>query len=268
MTGGDWGMDTDIWQTVSAPYSPSPEDWGLMRAACPPALLREDAAPRILALGVTPAVIRAPWPKGREIHAVDYDDDMIEAFWRDAPGAHCHCDYWQAMPLPDDHFDIVVGDCSFSSLPTLDDYDEVIREVVRVMKPGATLIARFFTQAEPRLSLAGLLRDAGERLADCRPAAARLLVAIGASDEAGNLLLRDIPRRIREQCGEVDTYLAALGQSPADIARAKASYEQDVRLNYSTESELRAKFAPYFSDIRLNHPPYDVGAHCPTVRLA
>jgi hypothetical protein len=265
MTDSEWGMDQGLWQTVSAPYSPSPEDWAVMRAASPPELLREDAAPRILVLGVTPALIHAPWPKGSEIHAVDYDQVMIDTFWHDRRGAHCHCAYWQDMPLPDDHFDLVVGDCSFSALRNLDEYDDVIREVSRVKKPEAPLVVRFFSQSEPRLTMPDVL---DERFASFRPISRRLLAVIAAADDDGSARHRDTPVRIREQWGDVDAYLTALGQSPAEIERAKTTYEQDMQLTYPTKSQIEAKFAPYFAAIRFAVPAYDAGAFCPTVRFA
>jgi SAM-dependent methyltransferase len=265
MSKSEWGMDEGLWQTVSAPYSPSSEDWALVREACPPELMREDAAPRILVLGVTPALIHAPWPKRSEIHAVDYDQVMIDTFWHDRRGAQCHCAYWQEMPFPDDHFDLVVGDCSFCALHSLGEYDQVIREVVRVMKPDVPLVARFFTQSEPHLTMPELLDD---RYSSFRPAARRLLALIAAGNDDGSACHRDTPLRIREQWGNIDDYLVALGQSPAEIERAKTTYEQDMRLNYPTERQVRDKFAPYFSDIRFAYPAYDAGANCPTVRFS
>jgi hypothetical protein len=147
-------MDEEIWQTIAPPYIPSAHDVELIQRACPSAIMAQDGAPRILVLGVTPALVAAPWPERSEIHAVDYDQVMIDLHWRQAEGRHCHCARWQALPFPDRHFDLVIGDGSFNSLPSLDAYAQVLDEIARVRRPSAPLIARFFMQAQPRARLA------------------------------------------------------------------------------------------------------------------
>jgi hypothetical protein len=265
MTENNWGTDEEIWQTISPPMIPSVQDVELVRRSCPPELMDLAAAPRILVLGVTPALVDAGWPARAELHAVDYDPAMIELLWKPRASAQCHCAHWQAMPFSDGYFDLVVGDCSFNALPGLQEYDAVLREIARVKRPIAPLVARFFMQPEPRLTLALLQEYASSKFAGFGAAAMRLMVAFAASAPDGSLEFRDIPTRIREQWGSVDEYLAAIGQSPDAIARANKTYLIDQRLNYPDRHQILLHLEPYFREISFNRPNYDCGEFCPIV---
>jgi hypothetical protein len=264
MSKGEWAGDEAIWQTISPPMIPTAEDVALILRACQ-AVLSRTAPPRVLVLGVTPALVDAGWPSGAEIHAVDYDQAMIDLLWLPRENAHCHCARWQEMPFADDHFDLVVGDCSFNALPSLADYPAVLREIVRVKRADAPVIARFFMQSDPRDTLAGLRRDADGRLAGLSSPAKRLLIAIAAAAADASLNLRDVPLRIAERCGPLEEYLAALGQSPAEISRAVRTYASGQHLNYPSSQQILEQFGPFFDEVELAFPAYDAGANCPTV---
>jgi len=265
MSNSNWGMDEQIWRTGAPPYIPTAQDVGLVQRACPPAIMAADSAPRILVLGVTPALVAAPWPERSEIHAVDYDQVMIDLHWEPAENRQCHLARWQALPFPDRHFDLVVGDGSFNSLPALDAYDEVLRELARVRRPGAPVIARFFMQAEPRRPLADLPREALTLFAGWSSTAKRMAVVIAAAQDDASLYFCDIPGRIAEQWGDVDEFLAALGQTPAEIERAKQTYAMPQHVNHPTRGQIRGCLEPHFSSVEFNFPAYDIGAQCPIV---
>jgi hypothetical protein len=228
--------------------------------------MHDDSAPRVLILGVTPALVDLPWPARAEVHAVDYDQAMIDLLWRPGSGRQCHRARWQEMPFPDGFFDLVVGDCSFNALPSPADYDDVMAEIGRVRSPGAPLITRAFVQSEPRLTLAGLVGQSATMLAGLTPAHKRLLVLIASARADGTLHFPDIFGRIRDEWGDVDDYLAALGHSPAEVERSKSVYASDQRLNYPTERELADRFAPWFGRVEFAYPDYAAGRNCPTMR--
>jgi len=265
-TDSNWGTDGAIWRAISPPLVPSVEDVELVRKACPPELIKPSAAPRILLLGVTPMLAGAAWPALSELHAVDYDEVMIDTLWQPREHAYCHCARWQEMPFPDGFFDLVIGDCSFNALPATADYAEVLREIARVSRPSAPLICRFFMQSQPRLSLGELAREAAGRFGEYSSAARRLLIPIAASEDDGTIHWTDIPHRICEQFGDVAAFLAVLGQEGEDKARALRTYELDQWLNYPSPERIREIFGQYYSEIGFNYPDYDCGQFCPIVR--
>lgn len=267
MTETKWGTDADIWPGLPPPYIPSQRDIELIHQACPPGLLDEDSSPRILVLGVTPALIGAQWPSRARLQAVDYDQVMVDHLWKQRAGASCHVGRWQQMPFPAEHFDLVIGDCSFNALPGLDHYDDVLREVLRVRRPSAPVILRFFVQPEPRLRLARLVREF-EDMTGSNAAAKRLRILIAASEASGRLYFKDVPDRIRSEWGPVDDYLEALGMTEAEIAHANKTYGFDQSLNFPTKAQIVQKFEKRFSKIDFAYPEYDCGQFCPMVSCA
>jgi len=265
MSDSKWGADAPMWRIIPPPLVPTDEDVELVQRACPPELLASLASPKILVLGVTPALVGAPWPEASEIHAVDYDQAMIEVLWAEHEHAFCHCARWQDMPFEDDTFDLVVGDCSFNALPGISDYDSVLREIARVSRPQAPLVARFFMQQQPRLELAALPGLVEREFAHFAPPARRLIIAIAGAQSDGSTHLLEIPPRIEREWGPVDEFLAAVGQHGDDFARIKRTLALDQRLNYPTREEIVARFEPYYPDIRFTFPDYDCGRFCPTV---
>lgn len=267
MSESVWGGDGDLWPVMPEPLVPSSDDLALYRQACPSELLAADAAPRVLVLGVTPALVDFPWPTGSEVHAVDYDEVMIASLWREREGTHVHLARWQEMPLPDAYFDLVIGDCSFNALPSLADYAAVLRQVARVRKPGAPLVARFFMQSVPPPRIGWIVDEATGALADYRAASKRLLLMLACVEEDGGIHVPDVQARVREQWGEFDAYLEAMGGTRDDFELSKAVFGFDQRLNYPAERDIRRHFEPFFSDISFAFPDYDAGRHCPIVRF-
>lgn len=270
MTGSEsvWGGDKDLWPVMPEPLVPSRTDLELYRRACPAELLREDATPRILVLGVTPPLVDLGWPSGAELHAVDYDEVMISALWMPRDGAQVHLGRWQEMPLPDDYFDLVVGDCSFNALPAIADYDDVLREVARVAKPSAPLVSRFFMQSVPPPTLSWIAAEVPNELLHLRAASKRVLVALACAEADGGLHMPTVPDCIRREWGDYEEFLLALGGPREDYELSKSVFSFDHRLNYPTERDIRQRFQPYFNDISFAYPDYDVGQNCPIVRFS
>lgn len=267
MADNKWGSEEDMWPTVLPPFRPGEEDLATLRQACPPELLQNDATPRILVLGVTSALVNADWPAGSEIHAVDFDPDMIRTLWTDRAGTQCHCEHWQDMSFPDAHFDLVVGDCSFNALPAMADYDDVLTEVSRVMRPSAPLICRFFLQTEPPLTLDRLAAGTNGPFADYRTIARRMLILLSSALPDGTAHMSDIGDRIREQFGDVDEFFAALELSDEDLERIRMVMQHDTRLNFPNRQQVLDLFGMRFSQIDIFEPDYDCGSFCPTIRF-
>jgi SAM-dependent methyltransferase len=265
MSDSNWHADGQLWPTIKPPLVPNEEDVELVLRACMPALQGLARPPRILVLGVTPALLDAAWPEGSELHSVDYDRVMIDVLWKEREGRTCHCDNWQSMPFPDRFFDLVVGDCSFNALPGLDDYAPVLQEIVRVSRPGAPFVSRFFMQPEPRLTLGTLPAATGGIEVS---SGVRLLLAIASAGENGSLRFTDVFGLIAAEGHDFEDYMRGLRHGPADIERTRKILESDQRLNYPSWPQIAQAFGPFYSRSELEHPGYDVGRYCPIVRFS
>jgi hypothetical protein len=89
---------------------------------------------------------------------------------------------------------------------------------------------------------------------------------IASAQADASVYFCDIPKRIAEQWGDVDEFLAALGQTPAEIARAKQTYAMPQHVNHPSRTQIEERLAPYFASVEFDFPEYDIGAQCPIVR--
>lgn len=265
-----WGGGKELWRNIRPPLVPSQQDIDLLFDACGPELLQRSAA-RILVLGVTPGLISAPWPAGFELSAVDFDPMMIKALWPHEPPARAtvFCADWKSMPFPDDHFDLVIGDCSFCALPSLADYAGVLSEVARVKKTDAPIICRFFMQSDPRLDTATLPeRCTAGPFAHFSGPEKNLLIAIAASGADAVTHYDQVIGYVEDIWGNFEDYVAALGQIPDEVARAQAVFALPHQLNYPSLAQITAAFGAFGLTPQLRVPDYPSGPFCPTIRFA
>lgn len=74
---------------------------------------------------------------GHEVIAVDASVDMLEHARAKVPAAEFHEADLHALPLPDDHVDIVVCALALTHVP---DLPAALRELTRVLRPGGHLV--------------------------------------------------------------------------------------------------------------------------------
>lgn len=125
---------------TSAPYR------GLARAAVLPwALQRQSLTGHVLEIGsgsgAMAAAILDRFPEVLELVATDYDPQMLESAAQSLRrfGGRARCERVDATRLPydDNSFDAV---CSFAMLHHVLRWEDAVREVVRVLKPGGRLV--------------------------------------------------------------------------------------------------------------------------------
>src|SRR5262249_29680285 len=80
--------------------------------------------------------------------ALDKTFAMIQNIWPHGSlnGEKAVCADWRLMPLASSTIDLALGDGSLSSLSYPDGYAAAFAELRRVLRPGARLILRCFTQ--------------------------------------------------------------------------------------------------------------------------
>lgn len=254
---------------VRAPWVPTRDDIALMRDACPASLIASNRA-RVLVLGVTPAIVLAPWPEGFEITAADYDQDMIDALWsaEAANRAEVIRADWAALPFPDDHFDLVVGDGSFCALPSLGHYPAVLAEILRVARPSAPIIARFFMRPDQPPTLHEIVSaDSIALQVDHDPSELRFLTIMATCDPDGVMAHQKIAGKIQREWGDLDSYIAAVWPDEQEAATFRLAFERQQCLNFPTRRQIDEQFARFGLKGTAFTPGYRLGALCPTIRF-
>jgi hypothetical protein len=266
-----WRGHSEVWRQngVRPPWVPTEEDVLLMQRACPE-LASFSEKTKVLVLGVTPAVVMARWLEGFEVKAVDYDPDMIAALWQPEAGdrAEAICADWSAMPFPDDEFDLVVGDSSFCALPSLSHYRAVLAEIMRVKRPEAPIITRFFLRPDNPPAFSDIVDPGGTLLLkEHEQTELRFLTIMAACDPDGIMDHQQIAQKIRSRWGDLDAYIDAVSSDEAEASRYRLAMERTQCLNFPSLGQIRDQAGSCGLSPTVFLPTYRLAAFCPTIRF-
>ncbi len=261
-----WIRVAGHWPHVGSPQRPVDEDGRLMLGLAAHALAAHHA-PRVIVMGVTPEIVRLPWPAGTRLLALDLSAEMIASVWQ----PHSHIDSrvararWQSMPVKDRSISLVVGDGSLNSLPLVDDYPGVLVEAARVLRPGGALVLRCFVRPEQqeRIDAVAAAAFGGAigsfsalkwRIAMALEGGASFSVAVAGIWAAFNRLFPDRDRLSR-----------ATGWRRQTIDTIDNFRDAAARYSFPTLGAIRAAAAPIFELTEVRYGHYELAGQCPTL---
>jgi len=262
-----WTRHSQQWSLVASPLRPGPEDQGLYWS-----LVGEFVAglkaPRGLVLGATPELALLPWPPGGHLTAVDLSADMIARVFPAAElpcAGEAVCANWKAIPLPAASVDVALGDGSLSALPSGRDYEAVVGEIHRVLRPGGRLALRCYVHPDEKEPMADVFKalDGGE-IGSIHALKWRIAMALQGSLDEG-VRVADIRDCFLEHIGEREAAARRLGW-PLEVINTIDAYKgSTVSYTFPTLAEIRAKVAGRFAVARIVHPSYELGERCPVI---
>lgn len=266
---GVWSQHAAQWQRVGAPLRPTEDDGRLMLAMAAPALQAGAGPASIVVLGVTPEVVQLPWPEPASLEAFDHSAEMIASVWRPHPSLPSSVRQvsWQAMPLAGHSVDVAAGDASLNALPALSDYDDVLAEVARVLKPTGALVLRCFIRPDVAETLDAVAAAALSgriasfhalkwRVAMARPNGAEFSVAVAD-------ILADFERIFPDR----DHLARCAGWPRTTIDTIDAYRGVSTRYTFPTLAALLARCAAHFELAETGVGRYELAERCPTIRL-
>ena len=263
-----WEQQWLWWHRIAPPLRPGAQDIeALARLIAQWCDTRGCERPAALLLGVTPEIASMRWPEGTRLVAVDRSRGMIENIWpRDAiEGARVLSGEWAALPVAAGSSDIATGDGCFSQLPYPQGYDDLARELARVLRRGGLFAMRAFVRPEPSESMQELLSEmkAG-RIRSFHAFKWRLNMAL-QPDTATGVRLNDIWTAFMDLFGDPTTLAAQANWPFADVETIHAYRNMEARYTYPTLSELRGELSTRFTEIACEFPDYEMGERCPTL---
>lgn len=225
------------------------------------------APPRALVLGVTPELVKLPWPTGASVVAVDRSEAMIAAMWSgagDVASARAVCGDWRALPCADGSVDLALGDGCFSMLAYPEGYRAVAAEIRRVLAPGGRFVMRFFASPPAPEELASVAADldAG-RIETFHAFKWRLAMATQRSPEEG-ARLDSIWDAWREMCPDPTRLAAERGWSAEEIATIDAYRGAHVTYSFPALAGIGAVLGDDLVELSCHVPRYELGQRCPT----
>jgi hypothetical protein len=263
-----WRQHAGQFHRVGSPLRPTAQDGTLMMAALEAVLFQSTDAATVAVLGVTPEVVRLPWPRHVGVQAFDHSADMIATHWQ--PPRHglgsVRLAGWQSLPLPDRSVRAIVGDGALNCVRAMD-YPHVLSELARVLEPGGRLCLRCFIRPDQPESLDAVAADqlAGKigsfhalkfRIAMALCEAPTYGVAVSAIRAAFDATFPDRPALAQ-----------ATGWPMAAIDTIDAYRDAPTIYTFPTFDGLRQACAPHFIVESVVCGDYELAARCPTVRL-
>jgi SAM-dependent methyltransferase len=261
----DWSKSALGLGLARPPWTPCAEDGDLLLDALRPHLTDSGAVSLVALLGVTPALTQLGWPDGARVLAVDASPAIIRSQWRahsTVPSA-VTCARWQALPLPDKSVAAVAGDGSLNTL-AYTAYQDLFREVARVLAPESVFILRCFVRPDTRGDVDDITRDvAKQAFPNSAPFRLRLCMTLCEAD--GTLVLGTLLERFNGLFPD-RAKLASLADWPIDeVDRFDMDRDSKIQLTFPTLSELAAHAEPLFAIREVRHGSYDLAELCPTI---
>lgn len=261
-----WHTFVSRWPALRPPIRPHPADVRLFET-CVEACRRGPLAG--LLLGVTPELASMRWPERSRFVSVDRSIEAVRRIWTRGHAlvpASVVLAEWERMPLADGSVDVVVGDGCLTALGPAPAQIVVLRELMRVLKPGGRFIQRLFAAPEVREDPAVVLEDVRQQ-------------RIGVFDAFKWRLLMATPAGADQAVRVGDAYeiWAGSGIDPGWLARVTGwprahidTFEHfrnsDARLGFAPVSQVLALLEPFFDLVEVVSPKgYELAEQCPII---
>jgi SAM-dependent methyltransferase len=263
-----WEEWAPRWTKIQPPARPIAEEIAAFErfvgAACAGA---GSPGPRALLLGVTPEIATMRWPAGTRLLALDLSPVMIRTLWphaeaRDAVAARAD---WRKMPVKDGTYDVVIGDGVLLWQRYPDDFVALAREIRRVLMDDGALVVRLFAKPDRDDPLPAIFADlrAG-RIPNSAVAHLRLGTALRRDLRSGTRL-GDVYDVWHANVPDEGVLLPSLGWWPEWVGTFEAYRGLDTTLAFLTVAELSDVFSDTFRLEECRVPSYDEHGMCPTV---
>lgn len=265
----EWTRQADQWSRIGSPLRPGPEDTALMIELAAPALAHAER-PSVAILGVTPELVKLPWPTATRITAVDSSANMIANVWAPHPerASAVVRARWQDMPLQGRCLNVAVGDGCLNVLPSTKDYEQVLGEIARALKPSGRLILRCFVRTDPNETVEQVhaATMAGE-ISTFHAMKWRLAMAIPV-DHDFQLQLRRVYAAFSELFPDRTRLADATNWSQGAIGTIDVYKTNDISFNFPDLATMVRHASQWFELVDVRYGTYEMADRCPTLCFA
>lgn len=259
-----WDRHAANWHLVGAPLRPSDVDVRIFERIA-------SNAPRVgfeleaVLLGATEEIVSMNWPTNTRLQVIERNPAMLARLTSsvcvDGPEVVVQqFGDWRSMSVfAQCSQDLVLGDGCFTTLSSTE-YDRVLDEVYRVLRPGGVFGHRFFVQQDPQETPFDVVQSWPVTSMMFHAQKLRLLMALQKSFEEGVSV---------HAAWEVwDEHLAdEVSETTDELAKTIEAYrDSKARYTFPTATELKAKLMKRFNVELVSTPHgYWLSERCPIV---
>jgi hypothetical protein len=260
-----WNNQSAKWKHVGSPTRPSQEDQNIIASIISKKQQNADSTNAVV-LGVTPEMIQLRWPEGTTITAVDMNESMIQTLYKphEIYPTSVKQERWQAISLPDNSTDIVVGDGIFTPLEKEEDLVGLFAEVDRILKPSSMMVVRAFIRPEETEAIDTVVKDAlSGKIKNFGSLKWRLAMAL--TDNKGRVNPAEIHKKFNALFPD-RAYLGTSGKWSLDEISTIDAYEKiEGVFTFLTLNELVKISQPYAKIIEKKVGSYELADRCPII---
>ena len=262
--GNLWETHARQWRRIGPPLRPCSADIDMLARLTGMAGLQRSGGGRVLLLGVTPEIAAYRWPEGSELLAVDSSLAMVRTVWPGSTSvaAAAIVGDWKTLPLADASRDLAIADGCFVVLDFPDAYRAVLSAVHKALRADGVFAIRWFLQSDIPEKTDAVLDDllAG-RIGNFHVFKWRLAMSLQRDLRTG-VRLADVWDAWHAAVPDPACLGARPGWSTEVMATIDAYRDAPARYTFPTIEQARSAFAPYFDEIRVHVPGYELGERC------
>ncbi len=262
-----WNRHSQQWQKIGPPLRPQEEDVAFFRRTVVNRMNLSTSKSDILLLGLTPEIVNLPWPTDSRVLAVDKCQAMIEQLWRPNPAIRSNVvqGNWLRLPINDENFDLIIGDCCMTMMHPEQDRPRFLKELRRVLRPWGSVALRLFVRPEIAETPENVFDDLwNNRIGNFHIFKWRLLMALHGPLAEG-VLISKAWDCWQQFVSRNDQIVARTGWDPSTLVTLEAYRGSTSRYFFPTLEESRNILGQFLTERCINIPTYELGYCCPAV---
>lgn len=261
-----WDNQAKQWDNITEPLRPSVIDIQNLTNWIHHLYKKNHKPLTVLLLGVTPEIVRVPWPAGTRLLAVDKNMTMIESlFPRMTPyiKPYAIAANWLQLPLKPGSFDVIIGDGCYNSL-AFSEYAVLTKAIKSLLKNNGLLMSRFFLRPNFNESLDNLKQSIiKQEINNFSTFKLRLLMALHHDLNKG-VCLNETWHCWDQEFKNLVCSLKCWTDGAMNVIN---NYKDKlIYYTFPTLGELKNHFKMHLAEQEVFIPDYQLGECCPTFR--
>jgi hypothetical protein len=202
---------------------------------------------------------------GSQIVSMDASFPMVAALWRNGNPERLGIQSdWTRMPVRAEAFTHVLGDGSLNAVP-MSIVPGICDEVVRVLRPCGTLIARVFCRPETPETDEAIRHEVQlGRVGSFHALKWRVAMAELRESRSSDIAVKDIRAAVNAQYPDREALCRATGWSRAEVDTLDVYEGSSAIYNFPTEAMIVDLLKRWFAEVEVIHcGTYALAERCP-----